>query len=223
MISKIAESAAAAVRDIPDGATLMVGGFGTAGQPVELIDALLDQGARDLVIVNNNAGNGKTGLAALLGAGRVRKIICSFPRQADSQSSTGCTGRGSWNSSWCLRARSPSASGPAELALPASSPRRHSERPWRKARRGAERRLRADQSAPRRSAWKLDLPQDSQELRPADGKRRNNGDRPGEQDRRGRRAGSGSRGNSRNLRGADRRGRRQVAAGNGGPMKEAQQ
>ena len=85
MISKIVESAAAAVRDIPDGATLMVGGFGTAGQPVELIDALLDQGARDLVIVNNNAGNGKTGLAALLGAGRVRKIICSFPRQADSQ------------------------------------------------------------------------------------------------------------------------------------------
>lgn len=85
MISKIAESAAVAVRDIPDGATLMIGGFGTAGQPVELIDALLDQGASDLVIVNNNAGNGKTGLAALLGARRVRKIICSFPRQADSQ------------------------------------------------------------------------------------------------------------------------------------------
>src|ERR1035437_8202917 len=85
MISKIVESAAAAVRDIPDGATLMVGGYGSAGQPVELIGALLDQGARDLVIVNNNAGNGKLGLAALLGAGRVRKIICSFPRQADSQ------------------------------------------------------------------------------------------------------------------------------------------
>ena len=85
MISKIAESAAVAVRDIPDGATLMIGGFGTAGQPVELIDALLDQGASDLVIVNNNAGNGKTGLAALLGARRVRKIICSFPRQSDSQ------------------------------------------------------------------------------------------------------------------------------------------
>jgi 3-oxoadipate CoA-transferase, alpha subunit len=85
MISKIAESAVVAVADIPDGATVMVGGFGTAGQPVELIDALLDQGARDLVIVNNNAGNGKTGLAALLGARRVRKIICSFPRQADSQ------------------------------------------------------------------------------------------------------------------------------------------
>jgi 3-oxoadipate CoA-transferase alpha subunit len=85
MISKIAENAAAAVRDIPDGATVMIGGFGTAGQPVELIDALLEQGARDLTVVNNNAGNGTTGLAALLDAGRVRKIICSFPRQVDSQ------------------------------------------------------------------------------------------------------------------------------------------
>ena len=62
----------------------MVGGFGLAGQPQELIDALLDQGAKDLVIINNNAGNGDTGLAALLAAGRVRKIICSFPRQSDS-------------------------------------------------------------------------------------------------------------------------------------------
>jgi 3-oxoadipate CoA-transferase alpha subunit len=85
MISKIVESAADAVRDIPDGATVMIGGFGTAGQPVELIDALLEQGASGLTIVNNNAGNGTTGLAALLGAGRVRKIICSFPRQVDSQ------------------------------------------------------------------------------------------------------------------------------------------
>ena len=85
MISKIAENAAAAVKDIPDGATVMIGGFGTAGQPVELIDALLEQGARELTVVNNNAGNGTTGLAALLDAGRVRKIICSFPRQVDSQ------------------------------------------------------------------------------------------------------------------------------------------
>ena len=67
-----------------DGATVMIGGFGTAGLPNELIDALLAQGARDLTIVNNNAGNGDSGLAALLAAGRVRKIICSFPRQADS-------------------------------------------------------------------------------------------------------------------------------------------
>jgi 3-oxoadipate CoA-transferase alpha subunit len=85
MISKISESAAAAVRDIPDGATLMIGGFGSAGQPIELIDALLEHGATGLTVVNNNAGNGTTGLAALLGAGQVRKIICSFPRQVDSQ------------------------------------------------------------------------------------------------------------------------------------------
>ncbi|MBC8057794.1 MAG: 3-oxoacid CoA-transferase subunit A [Rhizobiales bacterium] len=85
MISKQVASAAAAVADTPDGATVMIGGFGGAGQPNELIDALIEQGARDLVIVNNNAGNGEIGLAALLKAGRVRKIICSFPRQADSQ------------------------------------------------------------------------------------------------------------------------------------------
>ena len=84
MIDKIVESAAAALADVKDGATVMIGGFGTAGLPDELIAALMDQGARDLVVVNNNAGNGDTGLAALLGAGRVRKIICSFPRQVDS-------------------------------------------------------------------------------------------------------------------------------------------
>ena len=67
-----------------DGATVMIGGFGAAGQPAELIDALIDQGARDLTIVNNNAGNGEVGLAALLKARRVRKILCSFPRQTDS-------------------------------------------------------------------------------------------------------------------------------------------
>lgn len=85
MISKLVANAAAALADVPDGATVMIGGFGTAGQPMELIDALLEQGAKDLTIINNNAGNGTTGLAALLAAGRVRKIICSFPRQADSQ------------------------------------------------------------------------------------------------------------------------------------------
>ena len=84
MINKISPSAEAALADVPDGATVMIGGFGTAGQPAELIDALIAQGAKDLVIVNNNAGNGDTGLAALLAAKRVRKIICSFPRQADS-------------------------------------------------------------------------------------------------------------------------------------------
>jgi 3-oxoadipate CoA-transferase alpha subunit len=84
MIDKIVATPAAALADVPDGATVMIGGFGTAGQPHELIDALIAQGAKDLVIVNNNAGNGDGGLAALLAAGRVRKIVCSFPRQADS-------------------------------------------------------------------------------------------------------------------------------------------
>jgi len=84
MIDKTVPSAAAAVADIRDGATVMIGGFGTAGIPSELIDALIAHGARDLTIVNNNAGNGETGLAALLKAKRVRKIICSFPRQTDS-------------------------------------------------------------------------------------------------------------------------------------------
>ena len=76
--------ATAAVRDISDGATVMIGGFGRAGQPVELIDALIAHGAKRLTIINNNAGNGDRGLAALLSRGRVRRIICSFPRQHDS-------------------------------------------------------------------------------------------------------------------------------------------
>lgn len=73
-----------AVAGIADGSTVLVGGFGMAGMPVTLIDALIRQGATDLTVVSNNAGNGDTGLAALLGAGRVRKVICSFPRQSDS-------------------------------------------------------------------------------------------------------------------------------------------
>jgi len=84
MIDKISPSVEAALHDVPDGATVMIGGFGGAGQPAELIDALIAQGARDLTIVNNNAGNGDVGLAALLKTGRVRKIVCSFPRQVDS-------------------------------------------------------------------------------------------------------------------------------------------
>ena len=85
MIDKTVASLEAAVSVIQDGATVMIGGFGTAGMPSELIDALIAHGARDLTIVNNNAGNGEVGLAALLKAKRVRKIICSFPRQSDSQ------------------------------------------------------------------------------------------------------------------------------------------
>jgi 3-oxoadipate CoA-transferase alpha subunit len=84
VINKIFPSVEAALAGIADGSTIMIGGFGGAGQPAELIDGLIAQGAKDLVIVNNNAGNADYGLAALLKTGRVRKIICSFPRQADS-------------------------------------------------------------------------------------------------------------------------------------------
>ncbi len=84
MIDKFVASPESALADIPDGATVMIGGFGNAGMPAALIDALIAQGARELTIVNNNAGNGDTGLAALLKAKRVRKILCSFPRQVDS-------------------------------------------------------------------------------------------------------------------------------------------
>ena len=73
-----------AVAGIADGSTVLIGGFGTAGQPIELIDALIRSGVRELTVVNNNAGNGQVGLAALLANGQVRKIICSFPRQSDS-------------------------------------------------------------------------------------------------------------------------------------------
>jgi 3-oxoadipate CoA-transferase alpha subunit len=84
MIDKFIATAAEALADIPDGATVMIGGFGNAGMPAELIDALIAQGAKRLTVVNNNAGNADAGLAALIGAGRVKKIICSFPRQTDS-------------------------------------------------------------------------------------------------------------------------------------------
>jgi 3-oxoadipate CoA-transferase alpha subunit len=84
MIDKTIANAAAALADVPDGATVMIGGFGGAGQPNLLIEALVAQGARDLVVISNNAGNGDTGLAALLAARRVRRIVCSFPRQPDS-------------------------------------------------------------------------------------------------------------------------------------------
>jgi len=85
MINKIADSVAQALSGVKDGDTVLIGGFGTAGIPNELIDGLIENGARDLTVVNNNAGNGEVGLAGLLKAGRVRKIICSFPRQVDSQ------------------------------------------------------------------------------------------------------------------------------------------
>jgi len=85
MIDKTVADLSAALQGVQDGATVMIGGFGGAGQPAALVDALIAQGARELTVVNNNAGNGATVLAALLKSGRVRKIVCSFPRQADSQ------------------------------------------------------------------------------------------------------------------------------------------
>ncbi len=84
MIDKFCDSLAQAVAGIHDGAVVLIGGFGGAGMPTELIHALIDQGARELTVVNNNAGNHETGLAALLKAGRVRKIICSFPKSSHS-------------------------------------------------------------------------------------------------------------------------------------------
>jgi 3-oxoadipate CoA-transferase alpha subunit len=83
-MSDVVADADAAVAGVEDGATVLIGGFGTAGQPMELIDALRRSGVRELTVVNNNAGNGDVGLAALLAAGQVSKIICSFPRQSDS-------------------------------------------------------------------------------------------------------------------------------------------
>jgi len=84
MIDKTVESPAAAVADIPNGATVMIGGFGEAGSPIELIHALIDQGATDLTVVNNNTGSGEVGLAALIKTGRVSKMICSYPRTTNS-------------------------------------------------------------------------------------------------------------------------------------------
>jgi 3-oxoadipate CoA-transferase, alpha subunit len=85
MIARTAPSVADAVSAITDGATVLIGGFGEAGSPIELIHALIDNGARDLTVVNNNTGNGEVGLAALIGNGQVRKMICSYPRSSQSR------------------------------------------------------------------------------------------------------------------------------------------
>ncbi|HRQ73307.1 MAG TPA: 3-oxoacid CoA-transferase subunit A [Phycisphaerales bacterium] len=85
MIDKRCSSAREAVAPVHDGATVMIGGFGSAGSPVELIHALIDQGARGLTVISNNAGCGRVGLAALIEAGRVERVVCSFPRSADSE------------------------------------------------------------------------------------------------------------------------------------------
>jgi 3-oxoadipate CoA-transferase alpha subunit len=85
VINKQCPTVAEAVADIPDGATVMVGGFGASGSPIELLHALIDQGATDLTVINNNTGNGEVGLAALIGNGQVSKMICSFPRSSQSK------------------------------------------------------------------------------------------------------------------------------------------
>ena len=85
MINKQYSAVTEALADIPDGATVMIGGFGASGSPIELIHGLIDQGAKDLTVINNNTGNGEVGLAALIGNGQVKKMICSFPRSSQSR------------------------------------------------------------------------------------------------------------------------------------------
>ena len=85
MIEKLYDTAASAVADVFDGATVLIGGFGEAGSPVELIHALIDQGTKNLTVINNNTGNGEVGLAALIGNEQVSKMICSFPRSSQSR------------------------------------------------------------------------------------------------------------------------------------------
>ena len=160
----------------------MIGGFGNAGMPAELIDALIAQGARDLTIVNNNAGNGDTGLAALLGAKRVRKIICSFPRQADSWHFDGLYRAGEielelvpqGNLAERIRAAgagigaffTPTGYG---TRLAEGKETREHRRPRLRARVPDPRRLRADQGRPRRPLGQPRLPQDRAQLRPDHG------------------------------------------------------
>ncbi len=215
MIDKVAVSLEAAVTGIRDGATILIGGFGTAGMPSELVAALIAQGARELTIVSNNAGNGDTGLAALLAARRVRKIVCSFPRQADSyvfddlyrwkqlelelvpqgnlaaRIQAAGAGFGAFYTPHGLRNAARRGQGDA-------GDRRAQVRP----RVSDPRRRRADQGLARRSLGQPRLPQDGTELRAADGHRRALHDRAGERGRRARSARSRSRGDAGDLRAA---------------------
>ena len=119
-----------AVSGIEDGSTVLIGGFGTAGQPVELIDALIRSGVTDLTVINNNAGNGRVGIAALLANRQVRKIICSFPRTPTSSTSSIEQVKLSWRS--FRKATWPSGYGPRAPGSGRSSappaPGRHSPR-----------------------------------------------------------------------------------------------
>ena len=206
MISKLVANAAAALADVPDGATVMIGGFGTAGQPMELIDALLEQGAKDLVIINNNAGNGTAGLAALLGANRVRKIICSFPRQVDSQIFDGPYRSGKIELELVPQgnlAERIRAAGAGIGVLHAHGLRHaagrgqgnpRNQRPPVRAGIPAARRLRADQGRARRPLGQPGVPQDRAQLRPHHGQRGARGRGAGARDRRTGRARSRERG-----------------------------
>lgn len=135
MIDKSVSTLSEAIAGIHDGATIMIGGFGPAGQPTFLIDALIDRGARDLTIINNNAGNGEVGLAALLKAGRVRKMICSFPRRWIPRFSMISTVAAKWSWSWCRRATSRRGSGRLAPGWGRCLPPPATARRWRKVRR----------------------------------------------------------------------------------------
>ncbi len=218
MIDKICTSLQAAVADIHDGATVMIGGFGNAGMPLALINALIEQGARDLTIVNNNAGNGETGLAALLKAKRVKKIICSFPRQTDSyvfdalfhagEIELELTPQG--NLAERIRAAGAGIGGfftPTGYGtlLAEGKETRLIDGKHYVFRKADPRRLRVDQGAARRPLGQPGVSQDGAQLRPDHGNGRQMRDRAGGRSGRTRRARSGSdrdAGNFRAARGA---------------------
>ncbi len=120
---------------IPDGASIMIGGFGPAGQPLELIDALIERGARELTVISNNAGNGDSGLAALLKTGCVRKMICSFPRQADSWVFDDLYRRGAIELELVPQGNRRPACRPPAAGWAAFSPQPPLARRWRKAKK----------------------------------------------------------------------------------------
>lgn len=138
MIDKSVSTLSDAIAGIHDGATIMIGGFGPAGQPTYLIDALIEQGARDLTIINNNAGNGEVGLAALLKAGRVSKMICSFPRQVDSQIFDDLYRRGKVELELVPQGNLAARIQAAGAGLGRYLPRPATARRWRKAKRPAK-------------------------------------------------------------------------------------
>ncbi len=195
MIDKTVPDVAAAVAGIADGATVMIGGFGRAGQPVELIDALIAHGAGDLTVVNNNAGNGDTGLAALLAAGQVRKMICSFPRQSDSWVFDGLYRDGKVElelvpqGNLAERIRAAGAGIGGFFTPTGFAPTRRGQgdaayrRPRLRARIPHPRRRRARERPRRRPLGQPRLPRDRPQLRAHHGRRRHDHRRAGRRDR----------------------------------------